>query len=71
MARRTRSRRSKSAKKTSPKRRARRSTKRASRKKVVNKWISHVKKEAKKLKLNYAQALSDPRVKASYKRASK
>lgn len=38
-----------------------------SRKKVVNKWIKHVKAQAKKLNLTYGAALSDPRVKAAYK----
>lgn len=34
---------------------------------MVNKWISHVKKMARKLKISYADAIGDPRVKRAYK----
>tara|TARA_A100000171_G_C2106828_1_gene132759 strand:- start:993 stop:1175 length:183 start_codon:yes stop_codon:yes gene_type:complete len=32
-----------------------------------NPWITHVKAQAKKLKIDYRTALKDPRVKKSYK----
>ena len=35
---------------------------------VCSPWITHVKTVAQKLKINYAQALKDPRTKASYKK---
>ncbi len=35
---------------------------------MVSPWIEHVKAVAQKLKMNYAQALKDPRTKASYKK---
>jgi hypothetical protein len=36
--------------------------------KKVNKWVQVVKMQSKKLGLTYKQALSDPRVKAAYKK---
>lgn len=33
---------------------------------MANKWIEHVKREARKLGIPYAQAVGDRRVKASY-----
>jgi len=36
--------------------------------KKQNPWIIHVKKECEKLKIPYAQAISDQRVKDSYKK---
>jgi hypothetical protein len=51
---------------------ARRSSTKKSRKsgsrKKVNKWITHVKAQAKKLGLKYGDALSDSRVRNSYKK---
>jgi hypothetical protein len=49
----------------------RRSSKKAGKKagsrKKVNKWVSHVLKQSKKLNLSFKDALSDARVKKSYK----
>ena len=59
--------RSKSPKRS--RRSSRKSSKKAGSRKKVNKWITTVKREAKKLGLSYKDALSDPRVKAAYKKA--
>lgn len=34
----------------------------------MNPWIAHVKMSAKKYNITYAQAIKDPRTKASYKK---
>lgn len=56
------------AKSVSPKRQSRQSRKSGSRKKV-NKWVKTVLAQSKKLGLSYKEALSDPRVKAAYKKS--
>jgi hypothetical protein len=53
------------AKSASPKRQSRKS---GSRKKI-NKWVKTVLAQSKKLGLSYKEALSDPRVKAAYKKS--
>jgi hypothetical protein len=51
------------ARKATPKR-----TRRVGSKKMVNKWVQHIKAQSKKMGLTYKQAMMDPRVKASYKK---
>jgi hypothetical protein len=40
--------------------------KRGSRRKV-NKWVAHVKAQAKKLGIKYGEALANPQVRAAYR----